>query len=129
MLEAAACCDELFALVFELLLVCAGAEVAAGCGFPVPTSTTFSTGAFFTQVAKVFDETTLSPVRVTRFVFSRMPYSPSVCTFSVPFGSDGSSFFTVLNGIFDSVVSIFAPWRSMEIVVDSSTFVVSDGFT
>ena len=47
--------------------------VGAACCTPVPTRITFSTGAFLTYEVKVFDEITLSPERVTRFVFSRMP--------------------------------------------------------
>ncbi len=47
----------------------------------------------------------------------------------MPFGRSAVSFFTVLNGIFDSSVSILAPARVISIVVDSSTGVRRSGFT
>ena len=96
---------------------------------PVPTRTTLSTGAFFTYELIIFEEMTVSPERVTRFVDSITPSSPSVSTFSWPFGREEVSFFTTLNAIDESETSTEAPARLTVITVFSSILVVSDGET
>ncbi len=77
----------------------------------------------------MLEETTFEPDLVTRFVVSITPSSPSVSTFSWPFGSESVSFFTTLNPIAVSETSTEAPARSMVMTVFSFTLVVSDGET